>query len=229
MTRLLLVEDDHRLATLVSRYLQGHGFQVERACDGRAALHCVQQQVPDIVLLDLGLPDMDGLDLCRQLRPLCHGVLCIFSAQADDIQQVVGLELGADDYITKPIEPRVLLARLRAHLRRTHAPPSDDQRLVFGQLRIDLRSRDVHLCDVPVGLTTADFDLLVLLARNPGQILHREALFQALRGIGFDGMDRSIDARICRLRRKLGDSEPEPSRIKTVRGRGYLFSAAAWD
>ncbi|WP_448134320.1 response regulator [Stenotrophomonas rhizophila] len=232
MSRLLLVEDDDRLATLVARYLQGHGFEVQRAGCGDEAIARIQQAPPDVVLLDLGLPDMDGLDVCRRVRPGYHGLLCIFSAQADDIQQVLGLELGADDYITKPIEPRVLLARLRAHLRRQSPVPTparDGARLVFGQLRIALDSRDVHLGDAAVVLTTADFDLLVLLARNPGQVMDRETLFQGLRGIGFDGMDRSMDARISRLRRRLGDTEPDPTRIKTVRGRGYLFSPAAWE
>ena len=231
MSRLLLVEDDDRLAALVTRYLLGHGFDVQRVGCGEQAVTTIQCAPPDVVLLDLGLPDMDGLDVCRRVRAHYRGVLCIFSAQADDIQQVLGLELGADDYITKPIEPRVLLARLRAHLRRQTPVPAaqDGAALVFGQLRIDPDSRDVHLGGEPVGLTTADFDLLVLLARNPGRIIDREMLFQGLRGIGFDGMDRSMDARISRLRRRLGDTEPEPTRIKTVRGQGYLFSPAAWE
>ncbi|MBD8695424.1 response regulator [Stenotrophomonas sp. CFBP 13718] len=231
MSRLLLVEDDDRLAALVTRYLMGHGFDVQRVDCGEQAIASIQCAPPDVVLLDLGLPDMDGLDVCRRVRAQYNGVLCIFSAQADDIQQVLGLELGADDYITKPIEPRVLLARLRAHLRRQTSVPAaqDDVALVFGQLRIEPDSRDVHLSGQPVGLTTADFDLLVLLARNPGRIIDRETLFQGLRGIGFDGMDRSMDARISRLRRRLGDTEPDPTRIKTVRGQGYLFSPAAWE
>jgi len=232
MSRLLLVEDDDRLATLVTRYLLGHGFDVQRVDCGEKAIACIQCAPPDVVLLDLGLPDMDGLDVCRRVRAHYQGVLCIFSAQADDIQQVLGLELGADDYITKPIEPRVLLARLRAHLRRQVPVPAvggENIPLVFGRLRIELDSRDVHLSGEPVSLTTADFNLLVLLARNPGRIIDRETLFQGLRGIGFDGMDRSMDARISRLRRRLGDTEPDPTRIKTVRGQGYLFSPAAWE
>ena len=228
MHRLLLVEDDDRLADLTTRYLQRHGFQVQRADCGEAALAQARSQAPDIILLDLGLPDVDGLDVCRTLRTSYRGLLCIFSARADDIHQVVGLELGADDYFTKPLEPAVLLARLRAHLRRAGTTAADDAALAFGQLHIDSGSRSVHLGGQPVALTTAEFDLLVLLARNAGRIMHRDDLFKGLRGIDFDGMDRSMDARVSRLRRKLGDAEAEPLRIRTIRGRGYLFNAAAW-
>lgn len=229
MHRLLLVEDDDRLAELISRYLRNHGFEIHRAASGACALRHVQEQAPDVVLLDLGLPDMDGLDVCRGLRASYRGLLCIFSARADDLHQVVGLELGADDYFTKPVEPPVLLARLRAHLRRTGAGAEIRPDLLsFGQLQIDPSSRSVRLGDESIAMTTAEFDLLVLLARNAGHIMHRDALFKGLRGIGFDGMDRSIDARISRLRRKLGDLETEPVRIRTVRGRGYLFNPTAW-
>ncbi len=227
MVSILLVEDDDRLASLVMRYLQTNGFDVRRGCDGTSAYEVIGQAPPDIVLLDLGLPDMDGLDLCRSLRPAYKGLLCILSARADDIHQVLGLELGADDYISKPVEPRLLLARLRAHLRRLQPDDSADV-LLFGELRIDLASRDVTLGEEAVQLTTSEFDLLSVLARNAGRILSRDRLFETLRGIGFDGMDRSIDARVSRLRRKLGDTDLEATRIKTVRGQGYLFSQAAW-
>ncbi|TDV29411.1 winged helix-turn-helix domain-containing protein [Stenotrophomonas sp. CC22-02] len=227
MTRLLLVEDDDRLASLVMRYLQGHGFELQRVSDGASALDAITADPPDIVLLDLGLPDIDGLDLCRAIRPGYKGLLCILSARADDIHQVLGLELGADDYISKPVEPRLLLARLRAHLRRSQSSGEGDV-LLFGQLRIDLASRDVLLGQEPVQLTTSEFDLLSVLASNAGRVLSRDHLFKQLRGIGFDGMDRSIDARISRLRRKLGDTDLEATRIKTVRGQGYLFSQSGW-
>lgn len=229
MHRLLLVEDDDRLAGLITRYLQRHAFHVTRVATGHDAIQHVASETPQIILLDLGLPDTDGLDTCRALRRAYAGLLCIFSARADDIHQVVGLELGADDYFTKPIEPAVLVARLRAHLRRTHVGgEAEHAPLVFGQLSIDPGSRTVQLGNAPVALTTAEFDLLLILARNAGRILHRDALFQGLRGIGFDGMDRSIDARVSRLRRKLGDLDTEPLRIRTVRGRGYLFNASGW-
>ncbi|WP_325166838.1 MULTISPECIES: response regulator [unclassified Stenotrophomonas] len=229
MHRLLLVEDDDRLAGLITRYLQRHAFHVTRVANGQDAIEHVANETPQIILLDLGLPDMDGLDACRAVRRAYDGLLCIFSARADDIHQVVGLELGADDYFTKPIEPAVLVARLRAHLRRAHAGGrSEPELLVFGQLSIDPGSRTVQLDSAPIALTTAEFDLLLILARNAGRILHRDALFKGLRGIGFDGMDRSIDARVSRLRRKLGDLDTDPMRIRTVRGRGYLFNASGW-
>ncbi len=225
--RVLLVEDDDRLAHLVVSYLHGHGFEVERVREGHLVHSRIQTVPPDIVLLDLGLPDVDGLDLCREVRALFKGLLCIFSARADDLHQIVGLELGADDYIAKPIDPRLLVARLRAHVRRVRAQVQPDV-LRFGRLQIDLGCREVMLSGEAVELTTAEFDLLLVLARNAGRTMGREALFLALRGIDFDGLDRSIDARVSRLRRKLGDNDCSPARIKTVRGKGYLFSQAGW-
>ena len=224
---VFLIEDDSRLAALVCRYLDDHGMCVLHLDDPAQAERLVREREPPLVLLDIGLGSADGIDLCRRLRPHYHGVLCIFSARADDMNQVVGLELGADDFITKPIEPRVLLARLRAHLRRGQVDRPDSP-LAFGRLRIDLQERQVELDGAPVTLTTAEFDLLVLLASNAGRIMDRDALLRSLRRIGFDGLDRSIDTRISRLRRKLGDTGSEPGRIKTVRGQGYLFSAADW-
>lgn len=224
---VLLVEDDARLAHLVSRYLEGHGYETTVQHDPAIAEQIIHDQQPNLVLLDIGLGATDGLDICRRVRSSYHGILCIFSARADDIHQVLGLELGADDFITKPTEPRVLLARLRAHLRRgTSAKPL--QRLTFGGLQLDLQERRTVLDGRPIALTTAEFDLLVLLARNAGTIMDRDALMRRLRRIGFDGMDRSIDARVSRLRRKLGDTGTDAVRIKTVRGQGYLFSRTGW-
>ncbi len=225
---VLMVDDDTRLVTLVSRYLQSHGLQVEHHPDATQAADHILSDQPDLVLLDIGLPDGDGLDICRSVRQDYRGVLCIFSARADDIHQVLGLELGADDYITKPVEPRVLLARLRAHLRRGQAT-NQPSMVAFGTLRIDLQERRVHLGGKVVDMTTAEFDLLALLARNAGRIMDRDSLLRQLRGVGFDGLDRSMDARISRLRRRLGDCASEPVRIRTIRGRGYLFSRTDWD
>lgn len=225
---VLMVDDDARLATLVSRYLQSHGLHVDHQLDAmHAAAHILSTQ-PDLVLLDIDLPDGDGLDICRQVRQEYRGILCIFSARADDIHQVLGLELGADDYITKPVEPRVLLARLRAHIRRSQAavPPAQ---IVFGTLQVDLQERRVRLGGRIIDMTTAEFDLLALLASNAGRIMDRDSLLRQLRGFGFDGMDRSMDARISRLRRRLGDCASEPVRIRTIRGRGYLFSRTDWN
>lgn len=152
----------------------------------------------------------------------------MLTARTDDIDQVLGLELGADDYIGKPIEPRVLLARVRAHLRRDSSQRQTRPSLCFGQLRIERDTREVTLLGERVELTTAEFDLLLCLADSAGTILSRDDLLRDLRGIGFDGLDRSIDARISRLRRKLGDVGEVPDRIKTIRSKGYLFNRAGW-
>ncbi|QQP96560.1 winged helix-turn-helix domain-containing protein [Lysobacter enzymogenes] len=229
MTDILLIEDDERLGSLVANYLGKHGYDVVLESDGARAVAAILELQPAVVLLDLSLPGQDGFEICRAVRSRYAGVICMLTARTDDIDQVLGLELGADDYIGKPIEPRVLLARLRAHLRRDHAARQTGRVLRFGQLRIDCETREATLREVRIDLTTAEFDLLVLLAGRAGQILSRDDLLQALRGIQFDGLDRSIDARISRLRRKLGDLAEEPERIKTVRGKGYLFNRAAWE
>jgi len=229
MTDILLIEDDERLGSLVANYLGKHGYEVALETDGARAVAAILELQPAVVLLDLSLPGQDGFEICRAVRSRYAGVICMLTARTDDIDQVLGLELGADDYIGKPIEPRVLLARLRAHLRRDHAARQSGRVMRFGQLRIDCETREATLREARIDLTTAEFDLLVLLAGRAGQILSRDDLLQALRGIQFDGLDRSIDARISRLRRKLGDLAEEPERIKTVRGKGYLFNRAAWE
>ncbi|KAF1014130.1 MAG: Transcriptional regulatory protein RstA [Stenotrophomonas maltophilia] len=228
MLDIVLVEDDARLGTMVAEYLQRHGYQVAHERSGERAIERILADPPALVLLDVGLPGQDGFEVCRRVRPHYDGIICLLTARTDNIDQVLGLELGADDYIGKPIEPRVLLARLRAHLRRHRREEPRDGALRFGELSIDPSTRNVHLQERLLDLTTAEFDLLHLLARNAGQILDRDALLRGLRGIAFDGLDRSIDARISRLRRKLGDNPEQPERIKTVRGRGYLFSRSAW-
>ncbi|MGO1068257.1 winged helix-turn-helix domain-containing protein [Lysobacter sp. CA199] len=229
MTDILLIEDDERLGTLVANYLGKHGYSVAVEGDGAQAVGAILEHAPAVVLLDLSLPGQDGFEICRSVRSRYSGVICMLTARTDDIDQVLGLELGADDYIGKPIEPRVLLAKLRAHLRRDSVVRQCGNALRFGQLRIDRDTRETTLRERRIDLTTAEFDLLVLLADRAGQILSRDDLLQSLRGINFDGLDRSIDARISRLRRKLGDLAEEPERIKTVRGKGYLFNRAAWE
>lgn len=186
------------------------------------------------MILNFVLTDTTGFDVCRQLRADICGLILMLTARDDDIDQIVGLELGADDYVTKPIEPRVLLARVRALLRRTkdsmerdpsHSGKND---LHFGALQVSMTSREVVLDDTPIELTTTEFDLLWLLASQAGEILDRNWLYQHLRGLEYDGLDPTIDIRVSRLRRKLGDNNIPAKRIKTVRGRGYLFVANAW-
>ncbi len=234
-TRILLVEDDERLADLTAEYLRKNDFEVAIEGRGDSAEARILKDDPDLVILDVMLPGKDGFEVCRAVRGSYKGVILMFTARDEDLDQILGLELGADDYIAKPVQPRLLLARIKALLRRapvaggTTGEGSDaTAQLAFGSFRISQATRSAHLGDEAIDLTTAEFDLLWLLARHAGSILSRDDLLQQLRGIGFDGLDRSIDARISRLRRKLGDDPENPTRIKTVRGKGYLFSKHDW-
>ncbi|MEY2634055.1 MAG: hypothetical protein RIR00_2709 [Pseudomonadota bacterium] len=230
--RILLVEDDERLAELTAEYLRKNEFTVGIEGRGDTAVPRILAEQPDLIVLDIMLPGQDGFEVCRAIRPGYRGVVLMLTARDEDFDQILGLELGADDYIAKPVQPRLLLARIKALLRRS-APtaPGDgsDDSCVFGQFRISLATRNATLGGEAIDLTTAEFDLLWLLASHAGSVLSRDDLLQNLRGIGFDGLDRSIDARISRLRKKIGDDPENPTRIKTVRGKGYLFSRHDWD
>lgn len=230
---ILLVEDDERLAELTAEYLRKNGFEVGIESHGDRAEARILGDKPDLVMLDVMLPGKDGFEICRAVRNAYRGVILMLTARDEDLDQILGLELGADDYIAKPVQPRVLLARVKALLRRLPAgngqsSEASDQ-LVFGQFHISQTTRTAALADQTIDLTTAEFDLLWLLAQHAGSVLSRDDLLQELRGIGFDGLDRSIDARISRLRKKLGDDPENPTRIKTVRGKGYLFSKHDWN
>ena len=229
--RILLVEDDPMLAGLIRDYLQGQGFAVMIEGRGDAAPGRILRERPDLVILDLMLPGKDGLAVCQQVRSEYPGPILILTAREDDMDQVAGLELGADDYVKKPVEPRVLLARIRALLRRWEKPggePAGDGDLSYGSLRISTSSRTVLLDGRPVDLTTGEFDLLHLLAQNAGTILDRERIFCEMRGIDYDGLDRSIDIAISRLRKKLEPDPARPRRIRTIWRQGYLFVKDAW-
>lgn len=232
--RILIVEDDLRLAELTRDYLQGNGLDVAIEGDGARAVQRILAEQPDLVVLDLMLPGEDGLSICRKLRPAYTGAILMLTARTDDLDQVLGLELGADDYVCKPVRPRVLLARIRALLRRSEQQGASlgvsgepQRRLQFGALQIDQGMREAWLAGQSIELTSAEFDLLWLLAANAGRILSREEIFNALRGIEYDGQDRSIDVRISRIRPKIGDDPMHPRLIKTVRSKGYLFVAEA--
>ena len=228
-SRVLIVEDDVELAELVREYLQRYEFQVELEHRGDNAVERVQALQPDVLILDLNLPGRDGLDICRDLRGGYSGPIVMFTARDEDVDEIVGLELGADDYLTKPVEPRVLLARLRSLLRRFRSnDTATEERLSFGELLIDASARTVTLKQQPIELSTGEFDLLWLLASMSGRVVDRDSALKSLRGFGYDGMDRSVDIGISRLRRKLMDDAHRPFRIKTVRGRGYLFVPDAW-
>jgi two-component system, OmpR family, response regulator RstA len=233
--RILIVEDDERLANLTKEYLESNGLIVSVEPNGTAAVERIPSEQPDLVVLDLMLPGEDGLSICRKVRPRYSGPILMLTARTDDLDQVLGLEMGADDYMGKPVRPRVLLARIRALLRRVkehsetvreEAPvldPSEPVRLVFNNLMVDRSMREAWLANESIDLTSAEFDLLWLLASNAGRVLSREEIFTALRGIEYDGQDRSIDVRVSRIRPKIGDDPVHPRRIKTVRSKGYLF------
>jgi len=224
--QILIVEDDERLAELTRDYLESNGLRVAVESDGALAAARIIAEQPDLVILDLMLPGEDGLSICRSVRERYDGVILMLTARTDDMDQVQGLDMGADDYVCKPVRPRLLLARIQALLRRSEAPeaaPEKQRRLQFGPLVVDNALREAWLHEGGIELTSAEFDLLWLLVANAGRILSREEIFIALRGIGYDGQDRSIDVRISRIRPKIGDDPIHPRLIKTIRSKGYLF------
>lgn len=226
--RIVIVEDDVRLAALIGEYLQSQGLTIDLIEDGRQAIESILANPPSLVVLDLMLPGIDGLSVCRRLRESGFArPILMLTARSDDQDHIRGLELGADDFVNKPVRPQVLLARIRALLRRTESENGarTASRLTFGSLVIDSSRREAWLDGQLIDLTGAEFDLLWLLASNAGRVLSREETFVALRGIEYDGQDRSIDVRISRIRPKIGDDPDMPRLIKTVRSKGYLFVA----
>ena len=230
--RVLIVEDDERLADLIADYLRKNGMEVATEKRGDRAVEFAYDWQPDLVVLDVMLPGKDGFDICRELRARGATIpIVILTARDEDFDRVLGLELGADEFIPKPIQPRVLLAHIRAVLRRAgmrDRPTSSVDTIAFGKLEIDNASREVRLENKPVDLTTSEFDVLWLLAKHAGKVLSRNDILQALRSLDYDGSDRSVDCRIYRLRRKLGDLANGTERIKTIRNVGYLFSPTHW-
>jgi len=226
---ITLVEDDLRLSELVSRYLENNGFRVTVTIRGDEAVEQVQRDTPDLVILDLGLPGQDGFSICRQLRPLYDNPILILTARDNDNDHVLGLELGADDYVIKPIEPKVLMARINALLRRSKARAGvDNKTLRFGRLVINTAARSVTLSGQPIALSAGEFELLTYLAAHAGEIQSRETLFHRLYRRDYDGLDRMLDIRISHLRKKLGEETDTSERIKTIWGQGYLFVPDAW-
>jgi len=226
---ILLVEDDRRLAELVKAFLEANGFLVYTEENGNRVIRQAQNVNPALIILDIMLPGKDGLTICQELRPDYKGPILMLTARDEDVDQVLGLEYGADDYVIKPVEPRVLLARIRALLRRYYQnDPREQEAMVFDQLVIQPGARKVQLCGEDIHLSSHEFDLLLALAGQAGQILSRESLFNQIYNREYDGLDRSIDVRISQLRKKLFDSAENPVRIKTIWGRGYLFITDAW-
>jgi len=227
---LLMIEDDARLAHMVSEYLAQSGYSVAHAGDAQSGLAQLQQKPPHLVILDLMLPDMDGLEVCRRIRAL-PGLLAgtpvlMLTAKGDAMDRIIGLEMGADDYLPKPFEPRELLARIRAVLRRHQegAVPANTNHLVFGSLEIDRDSRSVSVAGQACDLTSYQFDLLVALAERAGRVLTRDQIMEAVRGRELDAFDRSIDVHMGRIRAAIEVDAKAPKRILTVRGVGYVFA-----
>ncbi len=229
--QLLMIEDDHRLADMVGEYLRQSGYGFNHAGDAATGLRTVQEQAPDLIILDLMLPDMDGLEVCRRIRSAGNAQartpVLMLTAKGDPMDRVIGLEVGADDYLPKPFEPRELLARVRAILRRgSDMGNPETKRLQFGSMAIDRDARNVSLNGKPCDLTSYQFDLLLALAERAGRVLTREQIMEAVRGRELDAYDRSIDVHMGRIRAAIEADPKNPKRILTVRGVGYVFARA---
>lgn len=227
--KILLVEDDAKLADLIKEYLEGHQFAVAIEPDGATAVATILEQAPDLVVLDLMLPGKDGISICREVRPQFAGPILMLTASMDSVDEILGLEIGADDYVQKPVEPRTLLARIRALLRRVNEPndngvtePSSGPEILhFDQLSINKSARTVQLGDLSIELNNPEYELLLYLAERAGTTISRDELFQSLRKLSYDGQSRIIDITMSQVRKKFG-SEVDRY-LKTVRGKGYLF------
>ncbi len=224
-TRILLVEDEPILGGMVSDYLRENGFEVLLESRGDIAVERILAQSADAVILDINLPGCDGFEVCRRVRDQYSGPIVMLTARASEVDEVLGFECGADDYLSKPVRPKALLARLRVHLKKH--PVGEDANsgpIRIGALLVDPSRRIVQLRDQEIEISSAEFDVLLLLVQSAGKPLSRADIFQAIHGIKFDGLDRSIDLRISRLRKKLGDDPLHPKLIKSIRGTGYLLA-----
>jgi DNA-binding response OmpR family regulator len=219
---ILIIDDDARLNQLLKDFLKDFGFEVVSATRPAEGLKKLRRQLPDLVILDIMLPEMDGFEVCRTIRQASDVPIIMLTARGEITDKVVGLELGADDYLAKPFEPRELVARIQSVLRRTR-PFDAAPTLSFNRLVIDLDKRKVMLDNQPIELTTNEFAALALLARNAGKVLNRDQILQELRGIDCDAFNRSVDIAVSRLRQKLKDDPRSPEFIRTVWGSGYVF------
>lgn len=219
---ILIIDDDTKLTTLLRGYLEKFGMAVQSASDPEMGLAMVKKSLPDLVILDIMLPGMDGFEVCRRIRKNHTVPIIMLTARGDVADRIVGLELGADDYLPKPFEPRELVARIQSVLRRS-TDAKEGRRIVAGELELDLDGHGAALAGKKVDLTAMEFDLLTLFARNPGVVLDRERIFESIKGLDDDSFDRSIDVLVSRLRAKLGDDPRNPRLLKTIRGAGYKF------
>jgi len=224
---VLVVDDEQKIVKIARDYLEQSGFRVLSASDGKLALAIARHDRPDLIVLDLMLPGMDGLDVCRSLRRESDVTIIMLTARAEEADRLIGLELGADDYIVKPFSPRELVARVRALLRRAQGKVTGPGRLQVGDLEIDLEGHRASRTGQAIKLTPLEFNILAILAQRPGQTFTRAQLLDRLHGVAYGGIDRSIDAHIKNLRRKLEDDPVEPRFILTVYGVGYQFTDEA--
>ncbi|HEV2907945.1 MAG TPA: response regulator transcription factor [Candidatus Eremiobacteraceae bacterium] len=222
----LVVDDEPNIAALLKDALAAEGFDVAIAVDGMAALRRARAHAPDLVVLDIGLPGLDGFEVCKALRKESRAPIVVVSARGDEVDRIVGLELGADDYLVKPFSTRELIARVRAVMRRTgQAPPSPGQRYTAGAVSLDADRREVAIDGKPVKLKPREFDLLWLLVRNQGRVFTRDQIIETIWGFDYEGDPRTVDVHIRRLRRALGERASAPAHLQTVHGVGYKFSA----
>jgi DNA-binding response OmpR family regulator len=226
LTSILVVEDEMKIARLVRDYLEHAGFAVAVAGDGEAAIASARGSKPDLVVLDLGLPGRDGLDVTRELRRRSNVPIVMLTARGDEADRIVGLELGADDYIVKPFSPKELVARIRAVLRRTGAGAGGAEVLRVAEIEVDLRRMRVSVSGRPVELTPTEFDLLATLVREPGRVFTRGQLLDAVRGVAFESYERAVDAHVKNIRKKIEPTPGQPRYILTVHGVGYRFADA---
>ncbi len=226
MLEMLMIDDDEKLVDLVRDYLAPHGFELSAAYDGPSGLELLERTGSDLVILDIMLPGMDGLEVCRRIRASSDVPILMLTARGEDTDRIVGLELGADDYLAKPFNPRELLARVKAILRRTlprNDAEGESERLAVGPVTLDLATRQVTVRDAEAPLTTAEFDLLAVLMRAAGRVLSRDQLMERLHGSSWSYFDRSIDVHVSRIRQKIERNPRSPTLLKTVRGVGYQF------
>lgn len=229
LRHIVLVEDDMELALWIKEYLEQHQMQISIIDRGDTAVEAIERLKPALVLLDIMLPGKDGYQVCRELRQFYQQPILILTANDEELDEILGLEFGADDYMPKPVRPRVLLARIKALLRRSSSPmKANGHCLEFSGLKLDQTAKSVVLNTQTIAVSSTEFDLLWALASHAGEVMSRQQLVQQLRGIEYDGFDRTIDVRISRLRKKLHDNLEEPEKIKTVWGEGYLFVPNAW-
>ncbi|MET1254471.1 response regulator [Aliikangiella maris] len=228
--KILLVEDDVSLAQWIQEYLQEHSYQLIHVERGDTAVNVFKKESPDLVLLDVMLPGMDGVEVCREIRTFSQAPIIMLTARSDELDEVIGLEVGANDYVVKPVRPRALLARIKALIRSNqHSELAINSNVLkFGQLNLDSNAKRVTYGDKEINFSSSEFEFLWFLAQNAGQAVNRDQVFMALKGREYDGQDRRFDLMISVLRKKLDDNSQNPQKIKTIWGKGYLFVADAW-